>query len=390
MEASKAIQRFTWGVFLVMATVSACSTLQGLFLDDIIGFYSLKAAMQGMLGSMQGMGGMLVIVLNFVMMGRVSKPIILTALLVMIAISMLGISLRPPFVTLMLLYMLFGVAKGLADTTTSSAIADLHSGKRMAANIGVLHAMFGISGMLTPFAVMLLTNTGMSWDAVYGAFAIITLAFMAVYVWTYYTSREHVKPVFAQNPKLSPSGIKALFLEKRMWLLMGTVICYAIYQISYYLWINRFAVVYMNDASLGALALSIFWIGTALARLLVPRLKISPQMILFWGNLVALLFALVGIWSMSAPMLLVCSLLTALACGAGVSMFLYIGCAWHKDNTTLVTSVLYFVFYIGQMVSPLIVGELSDGYGMQVGLSIVFLFALLSSAFVIWLRKEKV
>lgn len=75
---------------------------------------------------------------------------------------------------------------------------------------------------------------------------------------------------------------------------------------------------------MGSRALSLFWVGTAAARIIVPRLKISPAKSIIWENILAVIFALVGIWSQNVIVIVAFSIIAGFANGAVVSLLLHI------------------------------------------------------------------
>ena len=102
-----------------------------------------------------------------------------------------------------------------------------------------------------------------------------------------------------------------------------------------------------------------------------------------------MIIALIGIWSMSSIIIVVCSIFVGLASGASVSLLLYMGCSWFHENTIIVTMVFYFTFFIGQMISPLVVGAFAKLAGMPWAMTTAMVFAFISAVFVFTIRKEK-
>lgn len=388
-EDRKSINRLTNGVFIVYFVMSLCNTIQGTLLTDLINFYHLQGAMQGMLGTFQSIGSLISLIIAIFMVGRIKKPVVLIIVIIIFMISMAVGATQAAWPVFLLIYLIFGIAKGLDDTTASSMIADLHDGRKAAGKIGFLHGVFGIGGLLAPILIIQLISMGIAWNGVYMVFSIIAVLSLAIYLYTYFKSRKAVEFRFNGRQSITLSDIKSLFSDRRNWLLCISTFSFAVYQIGYYLWISRYVGVNLNNPAMGAVALALFWIGTAVSRIFVPHLKSPAVKIIILGNILAAAVALIGLWSVSIPIILVCSFFAGLTNGATNSMLLYIGCSWLRENTTLVTTVLFFVFYIGQAVCPPAVGAISASAGLAWGISISALFAILSALSMLPLRKEK-
>jgi len=379
MDDRKAINRYTTGIYLVMFTMSVCNTIQSPLLTVLIDHYQLKSAMQGILSSFQSIGSLVALFIAVFVTGKVGKPAIMLTLSLLFVLSMLGAATMPAFFVLVIFYMVFGIAKGLTDAATSSSIADLYDGRTTARRMGVLHGVFGIGGLLAPILIVQLLRTGMPWNYVYLVFAIFSLLSLIAFSWIYNTARQTIKPL-QRSSRIDFSAVKAFSRSRRNWLLLGATFAFAVCQIGYFLWISRYVEVRLGDAPMGAVALSLFWIGTAASRIFLPRLKMPSVRIIIWGNLLAGIFALAGIWSMSIPVILVTSLLVGITSGAAISLLLYIGCTWMRENTMFMTTA----------ICPPMVGAINAAAGMSWGMTAALLFALLSSLCFLPLRKEKI
>ena len=310
-------------------------------------------------------------------------------LCILIVISMFGVTFQPGILIMIMLYMIFGLGKGLTDTTTSSLIADLHTGRESAIKMGILHGVFGIGGLVTPLFISQMKLKGLMWNEVYLVFAYIAIGCLICYLLVFIKTNNILKPRFESEKVITIKLVLSYLRVKQNYLLMGAIFSYAVFQIGYYLWIIRYVETFLGSPSMGAAALALFWIGTAVARILLPRLKFPITDIIIWGNIISLVFCLIGIWSMSALIVAVCSLIAGLSSGAAISLLLYMSYSWSNKNTLVATTVLYFVFYIGQAICPPAVGAIMDFASMPWGLTVATCFVLISALFVLPLRKEK-
>jgi len=389
MKQKNAVSLLTFGTFILMFTTSMCNTLLGPLLTDIIDQYHLKAALQGILSAAQSAGSMVALLIGLFLAGRVQKPVVMVAVSALMALSMLGAGMEPVLVVLILFYLVFGIAKGLTDTLTSASIADLHEGKKQAANMGMLHGAYGIGGLLAPVLIVQLKVIPLAWNEMFLVFAAVAFVSFMVYTMVYYRTRSDLKTYFVQNKQVNVKAIASFLRVKRNWYLLSAGLCFSIYQIGYFLWINRYVGTDLGSPQMGSVALSLFWIGTAAARILVPRLRISAVNSIIWGNVIAVAFALAGIWSKSIPVIIASSLVAGFGNGAANSLLLHIGCSGTRENTMLFTTMMFFALYTGQITSPLAVGAVSAALNLAWGMSIAIAFALVSSVFMILLVRDK-
>ena len=78
-------------------------------------------------------------------------------------------------------------------------------------------------------------------------------------------------------------------------------------------WIRRFFEVEMGSGVLGTAALSAFWVGTAISRILLPRLGVRPQKQLAYGSALAAIAMLTGILLKNPFIMVACMAVTGFA-----------------------------------------------------------------------------
>lgn len=390
MNSKKATTLFTWGTFLVLFSISVGHALQGSLLTDLIDYYSLKSAGQGSIGALQSFGSILGLFLPFLLIKKLKKPIMLFLLLLLEVAALFLIGIKPPFLLFILLYMLFGLAKGISDSVASSTLADLHSGRTLAKYMGIQHGVFGIGGLAMPLVISRLLAKGTAWNNIYTLTAVFIAFLCAFYFIVYRTTRPHLAKGASSTQPIKWRDVRLFFSKKRDAFLLAGIFTYSVSQIGYYLWISRYVEKQLFEPGWGQIALALFWIGTALSRIVVPQIKLPPMRVVLYGNIAAAIVAAGGILSMSPLAVAVCSFVTAFLNGATMPLQVYTGCSWHKDVTLLTTTLSFFLFYIGQVASPPIVGAITAATSMPVGMMISPVFMLLSALFAIPLLKEKI
>jgi len=266
------------------------------------------------------------------------------------------------------MYLRVGVAVGYIDTLASSAMADLFHGKMAARMMGALHAMFGIGGMLSPAVMGSLMKGGLQWNQVYLVIAGVGAAF-ALFVLP--VGRGWVRDAAdgkTETLRLSSELLRKFFGSREQILLLVSVLMYAYYLGGLTVWTERFIDVELHNAQLGAIALSVFWLGMTLCRLLAPLVKISPLRYIQFSGLISAVVLAAGILSGNAYVMCAAAVLTALLAGAVIPMILHVSCERFPVNTMLATTVVLLCVYAGQALGPVIIGQMEGALNIGSGL----------------------
>ena len=388
MQKNKAAQMYAFGVFIVMFTVAVCNALQSALLSDMIGNYQLKDALQGGMSAFQSLGVLFALIVTILASGKIKKQYILLILTATVALASFGIGRQPGILLFIASFLVMGVGKGFADSSTSSVIADLYPGEEAVDKIGLLHGFYGIGSLLTPLAVNGLKNFNYRWNQIYtfaACFAILVFVFMA-FLTAKTKSKLHSLPETPQQ--ITVKELRGFFQTKRNIFLLLGIFCYASYQIGYFLWISRYVEVYLGNAQMGPIALSLFWLGITLARIFITKLKFNKLKTVIIGNIAVILFVLIAVWSKNIFLAVVCSFFAGFINGATTPIQISTGCGWYLKNTILVTTVIYLVFNMAQIVCPLLVAAINS-VDMQIAMATCSIFALLTAVFTVPLLKMK-
>lgn len=157
---------------------------------------------------------MAALVIGLYISARIQKPILMAGISASIVLMMLGAGLQPILVILML-YLVFGIAKGLGDKLTSSAMADMYTGRKKATSLGMLHGAYDVGGLLVPLLIVPLKSKLNAWNEVDFVFAGIALIFFVMYLLTYMRTRVVLKPFFKKSQQVDIKAIAAFGCVKR-------------------------------------------------------------------------------------------------------------------------------------------------------------------------------
>ncbi len=355
-------------VFLCLILFALFSTSQGVLLTPIVGHYGLTESQQGVPNAALNIGCAAALLTSLFMMGRAAKPKMMLTAMAATVILIVPLSLKPAFLLLTALYFLIGIAVGYIDTLASSAMADLFHGKAAARMMGALHAMFGIGGMISPVVMGAMMSGGLPWNKVYLVISGIGVLF-CLYVMP--VGRGWVRDdagARTESLRLSGDMLKRFFLNREQALILLSVLLYAYYLGGVTVWTDRFIDIELHNAQLGAIALSLFWLGMTACRLLAPYVKISPvRYIQATGVLSAVILA-AGVLSGNAYVMCGCAVLTAVLAGAVIPMILHVSCDRFAENTMLATTAVLLCVYAGQALGPAVIGQMEAGLSIGAGL----------------------
>ena len=355
-------------VFLCLILFALFSTSQGVLLTPIVEHYGLTESQQGVPNAALNIGCAAALLTSLFVMGRVAKPRLMLIAFAATIVFILPLSLRPSFILLARLYLLVGLAVGYIDTLASSAMADLFQGKQAARMMGALHAMFGIGGMISPVVMGGLMRGGLRWNQVYLVIAGIGVLF-ALYVLP--VGRGWMRDVTdgrTESLRLSGGMLKRFFGSREQLLILLSVLAYAYYLGGVTVWTDRYIDVELHNTQLGAMALSLFWLGMTACRLLAPNLKISPVRYIPVSGLLSAAALAGGILSGNAYIMCGAAVVTALLVGAVIPMILHVSCERFSENTMLATTAVLLCVYAGQAAGPAVIGQMEGALSIGTGL----------------------
>lgn len=355
-------------VFLCLILFALFSTSQGVLLTPIVAHYGLTESQQGAPNAALNIGCAVALLTSLLVMGRASKPKMMLTAFVLTILFILPNALKPSFAVLTVMYLLVGVAVGYIDTLASSAMADLFQGKMAARMMGALHAMFGIGGMISPVAMGALMKNGLDWNQVYLVLAGVGAVF-ALFVLP--VGRGWVRDVTdgkTESLKLSKEMLKKFFLSREQILLLVSVLMYAYYLGGVTVWTERYIDIELNNAQLGAAALSLFWLGMTVCRLTAPLVRISPLRYIQGAGVISAVVLAAGILSGNAYIMCAAAVLSALLAGAVIPMILHVSCERFPVNTMLATTVVLLCVYAGQALGPVVIGQMEGALSIGSGL----------------------
>lgn len=270
----KAVVWVTGVVFAGQVLFAMGNNAQGVLLTSFIETFHLESAWQGLPNAAANIGVLSAMLLTLPMASRVGKLTLYAAGLGLMGLMLALAGAAPSALLLVAAYLATGFAFGCIDTTSSSIIADMHQGRRASMLMGFLHAAYGVGGILAPVLMGTALAGGASWRTVLWVLSAVVCMVFVLCAQVFARARGALTQAAAAPARTTRADIAAFARQPGNLPIVLSAMLYCAHQCCVYLWISRIISIGYNAPELGALALSLFWVGTVLSRLLVPALRI--------------------------------------------------------------------------------------------------------------------
>ena len=297
---------------------------------------------------------------------RLGRRAVLTLAAALIAVGLIGMALAPSWLFFLAAGLPAGVGAGAIDSGGNGLVMDLYpSGRGRALNL--LHLFFSIGALAAPVTVGLLVENGLDWRWIILATGLAAIPVSVLFgIVPMPGGRRETTPGSATpgaTARFSPPRLAAPIL-----LLAFAIACYVAAEVGVSNWLVRF----LEPAALSTatLALSLYWTGIAIGRLVSSQLADRFDHRLFTLTCTAgLAVSLLGaILVPSLPVSIGLFAVAGVASGPIFPMIIAIGGELYRDRSTAVSGFLGGCGVIGSIIYPPIMGFLSVTVGLTVAM----------------------
>jgi fucose permease len=297
---------------------------------------------------------------------RLGRRVVLPAGALLMAVGLVACALAPGWLLFVGAYVLLGVGAGAIDSGVNGLFMDLYAGRRSGA-LNRLHLFFAVGALAGPVAIGLLVGAGVPWRGLFAATGVASLAVAATLA-----SRDlpHGRHVRSETPERAsrPAGARLQNLPLPLIALAVAIGCYIPSEMGVSNWLVR----YLDSVPLevATLALSLFWAGLAVGRLVSSFVAdrmgaIRFTMISSIGAGVAIIVAVLVPWT---PLAIACFAAAGFASGPVYPMIMSIAGSFYPNRTSLVSGILAAAAVAGGMVYPPLMGLISETVGLGIGM----------------------
>jgi fucose permease len=295
---------------------------------------------------------------------RLGRRTVLVAAVLIHAAGLVGFGLAPSWTAFVLIALPAGLGAGILDGGSNGLFLDLfRSGRGRAMNL--LHLFFSIGALTAPLVAGALVDAGVAWEAVMAGTGIALVPLAVGYLLVAMPSGRHVRSTAATTTDLpATNGSVGGRIAFPLVLLAIAIAAYVGAEVGVSNWLVRF--LEPAPLSTATLALSLYWAGLALGRLVSSAIADRFDHVRF-TIACALLLSVALIGAIAVPNLPVSIALFALVgFGSGpiFPMIQAIGGERYPDRSAAVSGLLTGAGVVGGTVYPPLMGVLSVTVGL--------------------------
>lgn len=353
-------------------------TMIGPLMPLIISTFDLRLSLAGLLVSFQQLGGALAIIGSALFADRAHKPLLIALAFSVYSLGLFSIAAAPGYAVLAAAFLAVGSGSRFFDTVANADTAEWNPG-RSALYLSLLHTVFAVGALTGPLYVSILVQAGASWSTIFVGLGAAAAVAVAVYV----TRPRFRNRRSVASTTLRPGSVVDVVRAPRMWIACAVMLSYTAHQAGFSVWLPMYLQTsLLASPHLGAMALSFYWLGIIIGRLLSARLAviITIKRQLWAGALIGTL-VLLAAFSARDPLLLTGAALLAGIAGAGVIPNLVtLCCSWFPANTATASSMLFLSASIGHMISPWLIASVTERSSFDIGFLIPILALAVTAA----------
>jgi len=368
----------TAAILLLITVYGFTNTFQSVVMNQVVDSYGLSGGQQGILSSVINIGSIVALLSATVLQGRMRKMNILFFATILQALAFGALGIPGKLGSMLIIGVVLGLGFGWTDTYCNSAMVDVHS-ERSPQFLGLLHGGFGVGSLLCPLVVSALLLIS-SWRHI-SLYMGILMVVAAVLFWLLGLNADRGTHSIQPDNKLSLSQVAGYLGSSRNILVISAGVFYAATQTGLTVWLVRYMTLQYDAERLGATALSIYWICATASRFIAPRIRLRPLVLFLLGVFLSSIFQTIGVL-MGNPVLM-CVMVGCIGMVTGQCIPMLIGesTRGYEGITALPTSVVLFMLCIARILTPLVMGVISDGVSVSTAMLLPAVTGLLAALF---------
>lgn len=246
---------------LLMFFSAALMTVIGPMLGQISEEFNLTVAQSGLLYTAEFTGFTVFILLCGVLADKLGKKTVISAILAVLAISLMLFSLSSGFVMSLVIMLFAGGFCGPLESVTLSAISDLHP-ENPEKYVNLNGVFYGLGAMAGPVAAGICIASDVSWRTVYLALGIASTVMLFVSLFA-------VLPKQSVSERLTIRAIKPILKDWRFLLVCFCIFLYCGAESSAWGWMSEYMQVNLGFTVLKcSLAIGVFWLSITVGRMI--------------------------------------------------------------------------------------------------------------------------
>ncbi len=296
---------------------------------------------------------------------RLGRRSVLTLAAALIAVGLIGLGLAPSWAIFLVAALPGGLGAGMIDGGGNGLFLDLFPSSRGRA-LNLLHVFFSLGALTAPLTSGLLVENGVEWRSILIATGLAAVPVSVLFAIVRMPGGRRERPQPRRPDAMASTGGPPR-LAAPLLLMAFAIACYVASEVGVSNWLVRYL---PAPLSVATLALTLYWVGIAVGRLVSSLLAdrfdhrrftlacaLGLAVILFGAILVPSLPVSIGLFA-----------LAGVASGPIFPMIIALGGERYRDRSTAVSGFLGGTGVIGSIVYPSIMGLLSVTVGLTVAM----------------------
>lgn len=367
--------RTTAYCFFLMLLYGVSALMFGTLLPELMRVFILSMSKGGLIVTMQSIGGLMVALAGVGLGDRIRKGPAIIVAFGGLGLSLIATGAAGSYWIVLVAFFCAGLCQRLLDTMLNALVGDVHTGRR-GFYMNILHLFFGIGAFAGPLVARAMLNAGIAWSGVY---VLVGSVYLIAVVPGFAILRQSGTPGGSAGADRSWS----LMSRPALFGLGFCLLFYVMHQSGVSSWFPFFFESELGaDADLASAALSVYWVGIILSRLLASWVsqRVRPSALVVGGTLIGGLVLLLGLVVGGGLFITMTAFATGVLTGCIIPLSLVVAHDWYHQNTGSVTSFLAFFMLAGRLFAPWVMGKLGDvlslGSSMYVTVAALLLCAV--------------
>ena len=298
---------------------------------------------------------------------RLGRRRVLALAAALIAVGLIAMGLAPSWLVFLAAALPAGLGAGAIDGGGNGLVLDLYSSGRGRA-LNLLHLCFSIGALAAPVTIGLLVEGGVGWQGIVAATGVAAVPVSILFGVVPMPGGRRNAGEASETRESRGSRPRPPRLAAPLLLMALAIACYVASEVGVSNWLVRF--LEPAPLSTATLALTLYWAGIAVGRLVSAKLADRFDHRSFTlACATGLAFVLFGaIVVPSLPVSIALFALAGVASGPIFPMIVAIGGERYRDRSAAVSGFLGGTGVVGSIVYPPIMGFLSVTVGLTVAM----------------------
>ena len=368
--------------------------IQGSLAPVTMEYYGINAAQQGLIVTMQSVGGICTAVFLALKGEKYNKIHTIAVGLIVICLASTVIGFSPVYIGLLVLVVVMGIGNSIIDIMSNGMVSDVYPVRRNTV-LPIVHVFFGIGAMLTPVFVTLTVDSTMP-ETFVRPFRILAIVAALIFI-LYFLSGKKIMP---DTPYINMEAMKKratedpaeIFKTGTAWFFLVVAILYFTFQLGTNMWLPTYAIRNAGvDFSTGGMMLTAFFAGALPMRILSPLFlkRVSARLIFSIFGFLSAAFMFAALFTENLTLMFVLVVASGFMQGASAPVFILMCCEAFPDRTASAASICTLAAGVAALTAPVWMGWLSTYTGFQVPM-VMICICMFISAGMIFFKKFKV